>query len=47
LLVGAALLQCDPALEALRKGNAQLVALIAIPLVATLWVLVKRKEDKP
>jgi hypothetical protein len=47
LLVGAALLQCDPALEALRKGNAQLIALIAIPLLAALWALLKRKEDKP
>ena len=47
LLVGAALLQCDPALEALRKGNAQLIALVAIPLVAALWALLKRKEDKP
>jgi len=47
LLVGAALLQCDPALEALRKGNAQLIALIAIPLLAALWALLKRNEDKP
>jgi len=47
LLVGAALLQCDPALAALRKGNAQLIALIAIPLLAALWALLKRKEDKP
>ena len=47
LLVGAALLQCDPALEALREGNAQLVALIAIPVIAALWALLKRKEDKP
>jgi hypothetical protein len=47
LLVGAALLQCDPVLEALRKGNAQLLALLAIPLLAALWALLKRKEDKP
>jgi hypothetical protein len=47
LLTGAALLQCDPALEALRKGNAQLIALIAIPSLAALWVLLRRKEDKP
>lgn len=47
LLVGAALLQCDPDLEALRQGNAQLIALIAIPLVAALWALLKRKEDRP
>ncbi|WP_374568075.1 putative Ig domain-containing protein [Ideonella sp.] len=47
LFVGAALLQCDPALESLRKGNAQLVALIVIPLIAALWALFKRKEDKP
>jgi hypothetical protein len=47
VLVGAALLQCDPALEGLRQGNAQLIALIAIPLVAALWALLKRKEEKP
>ena len=47
LLVGAALLQCDPALEALRKGNAQLIALVAIPLIAALWALIKRNEDRP
>ena len=47
VLVGAALLQCDPALEALRKSNASLVALIAIPLIAAIWVLLRRKEDKP
>jgi hypothetical protein len=47
LLVGAALLQCDPALEALREGNAQLVALVAIPVIAALWALLKRKEDRP
>ena len=47
LLVGAALLQCDPALEALRRGNAQLIALIAFPVLAALWALLKRKEDKP
>ena len=43
----AALLQCDPDLEALRQGNAQLIAPIAIPLVAALWALLKRKEDRP
>jgi hypothetical protein len=47
VLLGAALLQCDPALEALRRGNAQLIALILIPLVAALWALVKRREEKP
>jgi hypothetical protein len=47
LLVGAALLQCDPVLETLRQGNAQLIALIAIPLLAALWGLLKRKEEKP
>jgi hypothetical protein len=47
LLVGAALLHCDPALEALRKGDAQLIALIAIPLIATLWALRKRREARP
>ena len=47
VLVGAALLQCDPALEALRQGNAQLIALILIPLIAALWALFKRKEEKP
>jgi hypothetical protein len=47
LLVGAALVQCDPALEALRKSNAALVALLLVPLIAAIWVLLKRKEDKP
>jgi hypothetical protein len=47
VLVGAALAQCDPALEALRRSNAAFVALIAIPLIAALWALLKRKEDKP
>ena len=47
VLVGAALIQCDPALEAVRKSNASLVALIAIPLIAAIWALLKRKEDKP
>lgn len=47
LLVGAALLQCDPALEALRQGNAQLLALLAIPVLAAAWVVVRRKEVKP
>jgi hypothetical protein len=47
LLVGAALVQCDPALEALRKSNASLVALLLIPLIAGIWVLLKRREDKP
>lgn len=47
VLVGAALLQCDPALERLRQGNAQLIALIVIPLLAALWALLKRKEEKP
>jgi hypothetical protein len=47
VLVGAALVQCDPALEAVRKSNASLVALVAIPLIAAIWILLKRKEDKP
>lgn len=47
LLVGAALVQCDPALESLRKSNAALVALLLIPLAAAAWVLLKRQEDKP
>lgn len=46
-LVGAALLQCDPALERLRQGNAQLIALIVILFIAALWALFKRKEEKP
>lgn len=47
VLVGVALLQCDPALERLRQGNAQLIALIVIPLLAALWALLRRKEEKP
>ena len=47
VLVGAALLQCDPALAPLRQSNAQLIALVTIPLLAALWALLKRKEDKP
>lgn len=47
VIVGAVLVQCDPALEALRKSNASLLALLLIPLVAAAWVLLKRKEDKP
>lgn len=47
VIVGAALVQCDPALETLRKSNASLLALLLIPLVAAAWMLLKRKEDKP
>lgn len=47
LLIGAALLQCDPALQSLRDGNAQLIALLTIPMIAALWALLKTKEDRP
>ena len=46
-LVGAALLQCDPALAGVSNSNAQLVTLIAIPVVAALAALLKRKVEKP
>ncbi|QPF73387.1 hypothetical protein G8A07_10975 [Roseateles sp. DAIF2] len=46
-LLGAALLHCDPALRALRDGNAQLILLIAIPVLVALWVLLKPKVEKP
>ncbi len=47
VIVGAALLQCDPALAGVRNSNAQLVTLIAIPVVAALAALLKRKVEKP
>ncbi len=47
LLVGAALLHCDPVLEPLRRGDAQLFALVAIPLVWALWALFRRREKRP
>lgn len=47
LLVGAALLHCDPALEPLRQGNAQLFALVALPLGWALWALLRRREKRP
>ncbi len=47
VIVGAALLQCDPALAGIRNSNAQLVTLIAIPVIAALAALLKRKVEKP
>ena len=47
VIVGAALLQCDPALAGVRNSNAQLLALIAIPVIAALLALLKRKVEKP
>ncbi len=47
VIVGAALLQCDPALAGIRNSNAQLLALIAIPVIAALLALLKRKVEKP
>lgn len=47
VIVGAALLQCDPALAGIRNSNAQLLALIAIPVIAALVALLKRKVEKP
>lgn len=46
-VIGAALLHCDPALRAVREGNGPLSALLAISLLAALYVLLKPKEDKP
>jgi hypothetical protein len=47
LLIAAALLQCDPALETLRQRNVPLIALVAMPVIAALWALLKRKENRP
>ncbi|MEK8034494.1 Ig domain-containing protein [Ideonella sp. DXS29W] len=47
VIVGAALAQCDPALEWMRSSGITLIALIALPLVGAIWVLLKRREDKP
>lgn len=47
VIVGAALLQCDPALAGIRNSNAQLVTLIAMPVIAALAALLKRKVEKP
>lgn len=47
VILGAALLECDPALAGIRNSNAQLLALIAIPVVAALMALLKRKVEKP
>ncbi len=46
-LLGAALLQCDPALAAIREGNAQTFALIAIFVATALSALLKRRVEKP
>lgn len=47
VILGAALLECDPALAGIRNSNAQLLALIAIPVIAALAALLKRKVEKP
>ena len=47
LILGAGLLQCDPALAGIRNSNAQLLVLIAIPVIAALLALLKRKVEKP
>lgn len=47
VVLGAALLECDPALAGIRNSNAQLLALIAIPVIAALLALLKRKVEKP
>ena len=47
VILGAALLECDPALAGIRNSNAQLLALIAIPVIAALLALLKRKVEKP
>jgi hypothetical protein len=46
-LLGAALLHCDPALFAVREGNAQTYTLIAILVAAAFSALLKSRVEKP
>ncbi|MGM9512975.1 hypothetical protein ACS5PK_01850 [Roseateles sp. DB2] len=47
VVLGAGLLECDPVLAGIRNSNAQLLTLIAIPVIAALVALLKRKVEKP
>lgn len=47
LALGAAMLSCDPALTALRDGNALLLVLIAALVGWAVWASLRRSVEKP
>jgi len=47
MALGAAMLSCDPALTALREGNALLLVLIAGLVGWAIWASLRRSVERP